>query len=122
MTEYVDYLQQKPNLKLAKLLVRVAIVLTVVVLGLVGLMRQVKIELPDGISLSFLPPVHAVLNSCVAVFLVVALIAIKRRNIGLHKKAIAGAMICSISFLLCYVAYHFTTPETKFGGEGVQVS
>lgn len=27
-------------------------------------------------------------------------------------------MACSIAFLLCYVAYHFTTPETKFGGEG----
>ena len=27
-------------------------------------------------------------------------------------------MVCSALFLLCYVAYHFTTPETKFGGEG----
>ncbi len=27
-------------------------------------------------------------------------------------------MIASASFLLCYVAYHFTTEETKFGGTG----
>lgn len=104
------------NLALAKKLYPVAWVLTVAVIGLVGVMRQVKLDI--GVELGFLPPVHAILNSIVAVLLVVALVMIKQRKIGAHQKAITAAMACSAIFLLCYVAYHFTTEETKFGGEG----
>jgi len=116
-----DTLQQptlgKPqNLALARKLYPVAAVLTVAVLLLVGAMRRIKLDI--GVELGFLPPVHAVLNTIVAVLLVVALIAIKRRNVKAHQQAISAAMVCSAMFLLCYVAYHFTTPETKFGGEG----
>ncbi len=104
------------NLVLAKKLYPIAWVLTAAVLGLVAVMRQVKLDI--GIELNFLPPVHAILNSIVAVLLVVALIMIKQRKVAAHQKAITAAMACSALFLLCYVAYHFTTPETKFGGEG----
>lgn len=37
----------------------------------------------------------------------------------MHQRFINAAMIGSIVFLLFYVAYHFTTGETKFGGEGM---
>lgn len=105
------------NLPLAKKLYPVAWVLTVAVLGLVGVMRRVKLEL--GFELGFLPPVHAILNSIVAVLLVFAIVMIKQRKVVAHQRAITAAMLCSAVFLLCYVAYHFTTPETKFGGEGL---
>lgn len=121
MTTHADDLEilsREPNRVLSKRLGKVAWVLTVVVLGLVGLMRRVKIDLPEGMSLGFLPPVHAVLNTTVAVLLVVALLAIKKRRVRLHRRAVGAAMVCSILFLLCYVAYHFTTPATKFGGTG----
>jgi len=104
------------NLPLAKKLYPVAWVFTVAVLGLVGVMRRVKLDV--GVELNFLPPVHAILNSAVAVLLVVALIAIKQGKIAAHRRAITAAMACSATFLCCYVAYHFTTPETKFGGDG----
>lgn len=68
--------------------------------------------------MSFLPPVHAVLNSLVAVALIAALWAVKQGKIALHRSFICAAMVLSIGFLLCYVAYHFTTVETKYGGEG----
>jgi putative membrane protein len=108
----------EPNLVLAKRLNIVGWILTVAVLGLVAVMRKVQIPLPEGVDLSFLPAVHASLNSLVAVFLVIGLVMAKRKNVLAHKRAISAAMICSILFLLCYVAYHFTTPETKFGGTG----
>ena len=104
------------NLPLARKLYPVAWVLTVAVLALVGVMRRVKLDI--GMELNFLPPVHAILNSTVAVLLVVALITAQQRKITAHKRAITAAMACSALFLLCYVSYHFTTPETKFGGEG----
>jgi len=95
-------------------------VVTVLVLILVGLMRrpELRIPLPEGVSLSFLPLVHAILNSSVAVFLIAALVAIKKKNIAVHRRMMSLAMLVSIVFLLCYVAYHFTTDPTLYGGEG----
>ena len=113
-----DYLQQQPDTALSGKLKVVAWVLTAVVLALVGLMQQIKIDLPEGVSLSFLPAVHAVLNSCVALLLILALVMIKKGNVEAHKKAISAAMVCSILFLCCYVSYHITTESTKFGGTG----
>ena len=113
-----ETLGQSPNLNLAKKLHVLNGVVTVAVLFLVGLMRQVKIELPDGISFGFLPPFYSAINTLAAVLLVTALVMIKRGNVAGHRTAINRAMICSLLFLLCYVVYHFTTGETKFGGSG----
>ncbi len=112
-------IQQPVNQTLAARLKIVIWVLTVIVFVLVGAMRRIKIQLPDGVDLSFLPAVHACLNTCVAVLLLIALVLIKRKNILGHKIAINSAMVCSILFLTCYVAYHFTNEETSFGGEGM---
>ena len=110
---------QGPNLQLAKKLKIAIFVLTILVWGLVGAMRRPeKIPLPEGVDLSFLPMVNAIINSLVALLLVVGLIMIKRGNVELHKRSISAAMICSALFLLSYVAYHFTNHETRFGGEG----
>ena len=117
MADETDSIGKPENLPLAKKLYPIAWVLTVAVLAVVGVMRRVKFDI--GIELEILPPIHALLNSCVAVLLVFALIAIKQRNVKAHKEAIAAAMMFSAAFLLCYVAYHFTTPETKYGGQGV---
>ena len=114
-----SYLQSEPNLQLGRRLKIGVWVVTVLVWLLVGAMRRPeKIPLPEGVSLSFLPGVHAILNSIVALLLIIALVMIKRGNVQMHKLAISGAMICSALFLVCYVAYHFTTGETRFGGEG----
>jgi len=104
------------NIALEKKLNTLAYVVSVVVLLLVGLMRRIKIE--TDIDFSFLPPVHASLNALTAVILVVAFIHIKNGRVEQHRKAIYAAMFTSALFLLSYVLYHFTTPETRFGGEG----
>jgi putative membrane protein len=105
------------NVELAKKLDKWAYVLSGLVLILVGIMRRVKINL--GIDFSFLPPVHALLNTGAAIFLILAILRIKNKNIEGHRKAVYGAMACSALFLLCYVLYHFTTVETKFCREGL---
>lgn len=117
-TESVGTTVRPLNLKLAGQLKFVTWIVTVAVLGLVGLMRRVKIDLPGEWSLDFLPPVHATLNTIVAICLVLALVMIKQKKVIAHQRFINAAMVCSGLFLLCYVAYHFTTPETKFGGTG----
>lgn len=116
--ERKQWLARPPQEALSKKLGIVAWILTAAVLGLVMVMRGVKIPLPEGWSFAFLPPVHAVLNSLVAVSLIAALVAVKQGKIQLHRIFVSIAMLLSIGFLLCYVAYHFTTPETRYGGEG----
>ncbi len=109
-----------PNIALEKKLNRWSYVVSAAVLLLVGLMRQVKIDV--GIDFSFLPPLHASLNALAAVILVAAFWHIKNGRVEQHRKAIYAAMACSALFLVSYVLYHFTTPETKYGGEGVMRS
>lgn len=124
MDSFKSYLQRPANEKLGKKLKITAWVLTAAVLVLVGLMRrpELRIPLPEGFSFSFLPPVHAMLNTLVSISLVVALIGIKKKDIQLHVRAISVAMVTSVLFLLCYVCYHFTTEEVRYGGEGVMRS
>ncbi len=108
----------EPNLPLAKKLNRWAWVIAAVVLLLVGMMRRVKIPLPDGWDFSFLPPFHASLNALAAVVLVMAFVYIKQKKVEAHRKAIYVALTLSVLFLISYVLYHFTMEETRFGGEG----
>ncbi|MGA1544256.1 MAG: DUF420 domain-containing protein [Saprospiraceae bacterium] len=110
------------KIKLAKQLNRWAWGISGVVLTLVILMRRVKIPLPEGINFSFLPSFHAMVNGATALILLAAFVAIKNKKVDLHRKLIFTALGLSLLFLLSYVAYHFTTPETIYGdfnGNGV---
>jgi putative membrane protein len=98
------------SLKKAKTLIYVASVAIPVV---VALLFGIKIE---GVDLSFLPPVYASINGLTAVVLIFALYAIKRRNTALHRKLIRFALLLSLLFLGCYVAYHMTSDSTPYGG------
>ena len=100
---------------MAKKLNLAAWIVTGAVLALVGLMRQVKISIPEGWDLGFLAPFHATINALTAVLLLVALYFIKQKNIKAHQRSIYVALGLSVLFLLSYVAYHFTTPETLYG-------
>ncbi len=121
MANFQTYLQSKANLALGKKLKVLTWILTAVVLILAGLMHRpnLKIPLPDGVSMGFLPPVHAALNTIVALSLILAVWMIKKQNVKAHKFWISVAMTSSVLFLLCYVAYHFTEPNTLYAGEGV---
>lgn len=106
----------QPNKALEKKLNILAVVVSIAVLALVVLMRQYKIE--TNLDFSFLPPIHSALNALAAVALMFALYFIKNKNVQAHRNSIYAALIFSALFLLSYVVYHFTTEETKFGGEG----
>jgi len=106
-----------PNDRLANKMTRISVIISIAVLLLVGVMRKFKISL--GIDFSFLPPVHAILNTLVSICLLAALYYIRKKEIEKHRKAIYSAMLFSGMFLLCYVLYHFTTVETTFCKEGV---
>jgi putative membrane protein len=90
-------------------------VVTVAVLLLVGAMRQYKLPVPEGWDVGFLPAVNATLNALTAVALLFSLYYIKAKNVVAHRNANGIALSLSVLFLLCYVVYHFTTPEVQYG-------
>lgn len=67
---------------------------------------------------SSLPLLNAIINGTTFLILIAALVAIKNKNIVLHKRLMWTALVLSVVFLLSYVLYHATTPSTSFGGEG----
>ena len=103
---------QLPKEKVAivrKVIITVAIVVPLVVATLF----KVKIT---GIDLGFLPRIYAGLNALTAFFLILALLAVKRKNIVQHRFFIRICLLLSILFLLLYIAYHMTSDPTSYGG------
>ncbi len=98
--------------KYNKLIVALSIIIPIVVAALFG------IKIPNVEPLTFLPPIYATVNGITAVILVIAFFAIKNKNIRLHKNLMTTAILCSVAFLVMYVAYHMTSDSTKFGSEG----
>lgn len=116
-SEQRDWLKREPNEKLSKKLKIVAWIVSGAIFVLVGMMRrpELRIPLPGGVSLDFLPGIHALINGTVAVCLLAALSAVRAGKISRHKNLMLVAISLSVLFLLGYVAYHFTTVETLFG-------
>lgn len=112
MSEY-----PKKNLPLAKKLNIVAYIFSAVVILLVAGMHKIQIDL--GIDFTFLPGVYSFFNALTAIVLIYALVQIKKKNITRHKNAIYLAMFFSAVFLLMYVLYHITNPDTKYCEEGL---
>ena len=94
---------------------RWAWIFSAIVFILIGMARKPIITLPEGWSFSFLPPLYSSFNAITACLLLLALYFIKKKDVVRHRKTIYIAIIFSVLFLLLYVVYHFTTPETKFG-------
>lgn len=80
----------------------------------VAVLFGVKVE---GVDLSFLPDVYASINGLTAIILVAALMAIKKRNMNLHRGLMRFSLLLSLLFLACYVAYHMTSDSTSYGGD-----
>jgi putative membrane protein len=105
------------NTDLAKKLNLYATIASVAVLGLVAGMRQIP-RLDLGIDFSFLPAVYSTMNALAAVCLVRSLLLIRQKRVKEHQQMNILALSLSALFLLMYVLYHITTPETKYCGEG----
>lgn len=98
--------------------IKVVIWITTVVICLAVTVLQMHIfPVPDTIpSFIFtLPLVNAILNGTCSVLLIFSLLAIKRRNIPLHRKLNLTAFLLSSLFLVLYVTAHYFIPDTKYG-------
>lgn len=111
-------LDQPVREALAKKLRVLVWIISSVVLILVALMRspyKVSVSPEVAANIRNLPEVMATLNVLVAAILMGGLWCIVRKNYRGHQRCMTVALVLSGLFLLCYVAYHFTTRETLFG-------
>ncbi|MBN31458.1 MAG: hypothetical protein CL845_05620 [Crocinitomicaceae bacterium] len=69
-------------------------------------------------SLYVLPKLNAIFNGTAFCCLFGAFIAIRNKNIKVHRAFTSTALALSVLFLLSYVAFHLTTESTKYGGQG----
>ena len=99
--------------KLSLLVKIVSIILPIAVAILFGV--KLSIELP--FDKHILPFINAIINATSTVLLIAALVAIKAKNINLHKRMIYTAMTLSVIFLLIYVFYHLISEPTRYAGD-----
>lgn len=95
------------------------IILSIILIGAIALLGGFDgIEDFDAFDVTILPMLNAIFNSFTFIFLVSSLVAIKRRNIVVHRRFIYGAFFTTFLFLISYVAFHFIAPSTPYGGSG----
>src|SRR5690348_3811956 len=95
-----------------KLIIAVSIIIPLVVATLF------RVKIP-GYDFSYLPPIYASINGLTAVFLIMAVVAIKNGKRQIHEMLMKLCIGLSASFLIMYVLYHMTSESTPYGGEGI---
>jgi putative membrane protein len=79
------------------------------------ILGRVKLDINPGFDVHLFAKVNALINSCVALLLVIALIAVKMKNYVLHRNLMMTAMVLSVLFLVSYIGHHLFAGETRFG-------
>ena len=80
--------------------------------------RRKPLRRSQSVPLYLLPKLNAYFNGTAFLCLIGAFLAIKNKNIKVHRAFTTTALALSMLFLVSYVAFHLTTESTKFGGEG----
>ena len=81
----------------------------------VVVLSRIKLNVNLGFDLHLFAKANAVINSLVAILLLVALFAVKGKKYTLHKNLMLAAMVLSILFLVSYICHHLFAGETRFG-------
>ncbi len=93
-------------------------IVSVVVFCVVAALPKIHL----GVELPFNPHIfatfNAVVNSAVAILLVLGYVLVRQKNYTAHKNVMLAAIVLSSLFLVSYIAHHLFAGETKFGGEG----
>lgn len=93
-------------------------VVSVVALAILAYLLLLRHGSGDPSSLAFMPAVNASFNGLAAVLLVLAVRAIKNKQVATHQKLMLSAFASSTFFLVGYLAYHYVHGDTKYPGTG----
>lgn len=90
-------------------------IFSLVVFIVVVVLGKFKLEVELGFDVHIFATINAFVNASIALVLVAALVAVKKKNYELHKKFMITALVLSIFFLLSYIAHHLLAGEAKYG-------
>ena len=100
------------NDRLARILI---LTVSFVVFAVVVLLDRFKLQVNLGFDVHVFAAANAIINSIVAVLLLAALIAIKNKNVQVHKTLMLTAILFSVLFLVTYISHHLLAGNTAFG-------
>ncbi|MDP3393476.1 DUF420 domain-containing protein [Sediminibacterium sp.] len=90
-------------------------IFSIVVFIVVVVLGKFKLDVELGFDVHIFATINAFVNASIALVLVAALVAVKKKNYELHKKFMITALVLSILFLLSYIAHHLLAGEAKYG-------
>lgn len=91
------------------------IIFSFVVFAAVSFLTRIKINVEPGFDVHIFALANALINSVIAILLLLALIAVKNNNYILHKRLMMAALILSVVFLISYIAHHLLAGEAVYG-------
>lgn len=105
--------EEKSN-KTAKIIIWIT---TLIICSAVVILNKKVLPEPESVPTFIykLPALNAFINGTCSILLIFSLIAIKKKNIELHKKINLTAFLLSAVFLISYVTAHYFIPDTKYG-------
>lgn len=90
-------------------------IFSIVVFSSVTLLSRFKLSIQLNFDIHIFAKINAVINTIVAILLIVGLIAVKNKKYLVHKNIMVAALIFSILFLISYIAHHLLAGEARFG-------
>lgn len=102
----------KKNDSQARLLIGV---FSFVVFAAVVLLSRFTISVNLGFNVHIFALLNAIINSVIAVLLVLGLITVKQKKFALHKNIMFAALILSVLFLVFYITHHLLAGEAIYG-------
>lgn len=86
-----------------------------VVFAVVASLSKIQLRVDAGFNIHIFAAANAVINSIVAVLLIVAMVLVKQKKYIAHKKVMLYAMVLSILFLVSYITHHLLSGDTIYG-------
>jgi putative membrane protein len=95
---------------------RLVLGISIFVFGAVILLNRKVLPIPDPVPdfVYSLPGLNALLNGSCTILLIASFMAIKRRNIELHRRLNLTTFLLSSLFLVSYILYHWMATETRY--------
>ena len=102
----------KKNDKKARQLIGI---FSLVVFSAVVLLGKIHLNIEPGFDVHIFAKINAFINITIALMLIIALMAVKRKMYLFHKKLMLAALVLSVIFLVSYIMHHLLAGEAKFG-------
>lgn len=96
----------------------IIIATSVIIFAAIVLLGRVKLNVELGFDEHIFAKANAIINSLVALLLIVGLYTARNRKLITHKYIMLAAIALSMLFLISYIFHHLFAGETRFGGMG----